>query len=404
VRAAQTRILGHFEAVETEILPLARCAGRVLARDIRSTDLPPFDNSSVDGFALIAADTADTAGTRHRMLRVVADIPAGSWPKVRLRPGQAARIMTGAPLPPGADAVVMLENTDVLSRQAEPRPPAWVSALKSVKEGENIRRRGTDVRRGRRILERGRRLRPQDLGFLAMINAAQVRVFRKPRIALLSSGDELARPGRPSKPGQIRESNSVTLSALMMEAGCEVLGLGIARDSAGAIRALLDRAVAKSADLIVSSAGVSVGALDLVRNVVESGGKLDFWRVNVRPGKPLAFGEYCGVPFLGLPGNPVSAFVGFELFVRPAVARLAGLSASRPRLVDATLEEAVKSDGRESYLRSVVQECQAGFCAKLAGHQGSGNLLSLVQANALLIIPAGVKSLAVGDQVKAWLL
>ena len=394
----------RFEAVDTERLPLARCAGRVLADDVRSIELPLFDNSSVDGYAVMVSDLAGPGGDRARPLRVVADIPAGRWPQIRIKAGQAARIMTGAPLPAGADAVVMLEDTNSASRRPGTAPPAWVRIARSVKQGENIRRRGMDARKGRRVLHRGRRLRPQDLGLLAMLNVAKVSVYRRPQIALLSSGNELARPGAPARRGQIRESNSITLAALMAEAGCQVLELGIAKDSAKAISALLDRAVARKVDLIVSSAGVSVGALDLVRNVVERRGKLDFWRVSVRPGKPLAFGEYRGVPFFGLPGNPVSAFVGFELFVRPAIARLAGLGTSSPRLVNATLEEAINSDGRESYLRSIVRGSRGGFFAKLTGHQGSGNLLSLVEANALLIIPAGVKSLAVGDQAKAWLL
>jgi molybdopterin molybdotransferase len=239
---------------------------------------------------------------------------------------------------------------------------------------------------------------------LAMLNVPKVRVFRKPRVAVLSSGNELGVVGRALRPGQIPDSNTHTLAALIAGAGCEVLPLGIASDQARAIRVLLDRAVNQRGDLILSSAGVSVGALDLVRRVVESRGRLDFWQVNVRPGKPLAVGTYRGVPFIGLPGNPVSAFVGFELFVRPALARLAGLEGPRQRIVHATLDEPVQCDGRESYFRSIVQEREGRFTLKLAGDQGSANLFSLVQANALLIIPAGVKSLAVGDQVRAWLI
>jgi molybdopterin molybdotransferase len=319
--------------------------------------------------------------------------------------------MTGAPIPEGADAVVMLEDTDSEHRGSGSPAPEQVQVFQAVHSGENIRTRGMDVKRGRRVLFSGQRLRPQDLGMLAMLGVGQVTLFRKPRVALLSSGDELAPVDLPLEPGKIRDTNTYTLSALIAGAGCEVLSLGIAPDQSIAIKFLFDQAVQMSADLILSSAGVSVGALDFVKEVVESDGKLDFWRVNMRPGKPLAFGEYHHLPFIGLPGNPVSAFVGFEVFVRPALAQLSGLTPQgdgsvrpdRPK-IRVTLAEAIESDGRESYLRAVVEDRDGELSVKLTGHQGSGNLLSLVQANALLIIPAGVKSLAIGAQADAWLL
>jgi len=376
----------------------------VLAADIRSTDLPLFDNSSVDGFAVIAADLLVDSPGIPRTLRVVADIPAGSDVHIRLKTGQAARIMTGAPIPRGADAVIMTEYTDFNRPKLKTAPPQWVQVLKSVKAGENIRKRGMDLRRGHKVLLVGHRLRPQDLGMLAMLNVSSVPVFRRPRVALLSSGNELVRVDRPLPPGKIRDTNSYTLNALIADCGGEVLALGIARDSQEAVEKLFQRARSRRADIIISSAGVSVGALDLIRDVVESHGELDFWRVNVRPGKPLAFGQYRQIPFIGLPGNPVSAFVAFEVFVRPVLARLAGLKSTARRTVSATLTEAVESDGRESYLRSIVEERDGGLYVALTGHQGSGNLLSVVQANALLIVPAGVKSLAVGDRAVAWLL
>jgi molybdopterin molybdotransferase len=227
---------------------------------------------------------------------------------------------------------------------------------------------------------------------------------------LLSSGDELIPVERPLSPGKIRDTNLHTLGVLIAETGCEVIPLGIAPDKRDAIQFLFDQAVGINADVIISSAGVSVGAFDYVKEVIESDGSLDFWRVNMRPGKPLAVGDYRGVPFIGLPGNPVSAFVGFEVFVRPALGRMAGQfstsgtkSATRLK-VKARLADVVESDGRESYLRAIIEEQDGVLSAKLTGHQGSGNLLSLVQANALLIIPAGVKSLAIGAQVDAWLL
>ena len=404
VQEAQQRILAHFQPVETEILSLQDCGGRVLAADILSSDLPLFDNSSVDGFAVLARDLARASAASPRTLRVVADIPAGSTSDVTLTPGQAARIMTGAPLPAGADAVIMVEDTDFNHRQAGLPAPENVKVYKVLKPGENVRRRGMDVKGGHKVMFTGHRLRAQDLGMLAMLGVANVTVFRMPRVALLSSGDELVAVDKSLKPGQIRDSNSYTLAALITETGCEVLPLGIAPDRREAIQFLLDQAVGMNADLILSSAGVSVGAFDFIKEIIESSGELDFWRVNMRPGKPLAFGDYRRTPFIGLPGNPVSAFVGFEVFVRPALGWLSGLKADTRRKVQVRLAEAVESDGRESYLRAVIEEKDGVLSAKLTGHQGSGNLLSLVQADALLIVPAGVKSLAIGAQVDAWLL
>ncbi len=410
VAAAQARILDHFQPVETEVLPLDRCAGRVLAADIMSSDLPLFDNSSVDGFAVRAPDVAGASRSDPRSLRVVADIPAGSSPTVNLQPGQAARIMTGAAMPDGADAVVMLEDTDFGTRGAGIEAPSEVQSFKAVQPGENVRTRGMDMKRGQKVLLSGQRLRPQDLGMLAMLGVPHVAVFRRPRAALLSSGDELLTVDQPLAPGKIRDTNTYTLSALITETGSEVLALGIAPDQREAVKFLFDQAVGMAADVIISSAGVSVGAMDFVKDVVESDGSLDFWRVNLRPGKPLAFGQYRGIPFVGLPGNPVSAFVGFAVFVRPALQRLAGVrdlgdgDPAARRRVQVRLEEEIESDGRESYLRALVQEQDGVLTARLTGHQGSGNLLSLVQANALLIIPAGVKSLAIGSQAEAWLL
>ncbi len=405
VDEARERILASLRPVGAESLCLRACAGRVLARDIQAgIDLPPFDNSAMDGFAVQAEDTRAAASGSACSLRVVADIPAGSAPRLPVEAGQAARIMTGAPLPQGADAVVPVEDTDCSQRPAGTDAPESVQIFRAVEPGRNVRRRGSDVALGQTVMQAGQPLRAQDLGLLAMLGAAQVPVHRRPRLALLSSGDELVPVEAPLAPGKVRDANACTLAALAESAGAEVLSLGVAADNRPAVQALLERAVEQQADLIVSSAGVSVGAFDFVKEVVESAGRLDFWKVNMRPGKPLAFGAYHGVPFFGLPGNPVSAFTGFEVFVRPAVERLSGCRC-RPRPARRVrLGEAIESDGRESYLRAVIQEEDGHLTARLTGHQGSGNLLSLVQANALLIIPSGVKSLPPGASVEAWLL
>jgi molybdopterin molybdotransferase len=405
VDEARSRILSQFEPLGRETLPLEKCARRVLATDVAAqNDLPSFDNSSMDGFAVIASDLQDAAPASPRTLDVVADIPAGTSPDITLTPGQAARIMTGAPMPEGADAVIPVEETDFQDRTPGAPLPERVTVYKTLHAGDYVRARGTDVQTGQAVLQTGHKLRPQDLGLLAMLGVAEVPVYRKPRVALLSSGDELLPVDAPLRPGKIRDSNTYTLSALLDGAEVEVLNLGIAADRRESVEELLEKAAAQKVDLILSSAGVSVGTFDFIKDVVEEQGELTFWRVNMRPGKPLAFGNFKNIPFIGLPGNPVSAFVGFEVFVRPALERMGGLEVgSRPR-VRVRLAEDITSDGRESYLRATVREESGILSAHLAGHQGSGNLLSIVQANALLIIPAGVKSLATGKEIDAWLL
>jgi molybdopterin molybdotransferase len=401
VDEARKRILSNFQAGGTETIPLVSCASRVLGADIRAEhDLPPFDNSAMDGFAVRAEDTSASPTT----LRVVADIPAGSTPNVTLTAGEAARIMTGAPLPDGADAVIPVEDTDFHHREAGSSVPQTVSFEAIMKAGTNVRARGMDARAGDVVLQKGRVLKPQDLGVLATLGVGSVDVYKKPRVALLSSGDELLEVDAPLEPGKIRDSNSYILAALIESAGGEALRLGVAKDSRASVEELLDSAFRQDADFILSSAGVSVGAFDFVKEVVESSGTLDFWRVNMRPGKPLAFGEYRGKPFIGLPGNPVSAFVGFEIFVRPVIQRLGGILDGGRQKVKVRCEEEIESDGRESYLRAKIRNEGGILTASLTGHQGSGNLLSLVQADALLIIPAGVKCVPAGQEAEAYLL
>ena len=405
VTEARERILSHFQAAAEESLPLIECANRVLAVDITAPhDLPLFDNSSMDGFAIRAVDLSSGADASNVTLSVVADIPAGSAPTVTLAQGQAARIMTGAQMPEGADAVIPVENTNANFQETGTTPPQTVSFTRTVKVGENVRARGTDLHAGDVVLRKGHLLKPQDLGLLAMLGFANVTVHKKPRVALLSSGDELVELGMPLTEGKIHDSNSYAIGALIQNAGAELIRLGVAKDTRQSVESLLQKAIAENVDLIITSAGVSVGAFDFVKEVIEANGKLDFWRVNMRPGKPFTFGEYFNRPFIGLPGNPVSAFVGFEVFVRPVLERLNGQLDGTRQTVKVRCEEEILSDGRESYLRARVREENGIRFARLTGHQGSGNLLSLVQADALLIIPAGVKCVPVGREVEALLL
>lgn len=407
VQEAQQRILSFFEPVQTELVSIDQCAGRVLAEDlIAPGDLPAFDNSSMDGFAVLAGDVQHASPDAPTLLEIMADIPAGAPSDILLQSGQAARIMTGAPVPAGATAVVPVEDTNYAAVGLSAQPADFlhqiVQIFHPIAPGVNIRPSGQDIRQGQVLLQKGRKIGPPDVGILASVGKARVMVYRKPRVALFSSGDELVQPGQPLRPGQIYDANQFVLAAILEAEGAEILRLGAAPDDPEKITALLDQAIEAHADIIVTSAGVSVGAFDYVRKVIEDHGKLDFWKVNMRPGKPLAFGQFNGTLLIGLPGNPVSAFVGCLLFVLPAINRLAGQSQTLPVRDRAVLVDAVQSDGRESYLRAVTSMEGGRRVVRLTGHQGSGNIYSLVQANALLIVPSGVKSLPSGSEVEIW--
>lgn len=405
VSEALQRLLSAFSSLEIETVSITKAVGRVNAGSVQATfDIPPFDNSSMDGFAVRAEDISMSSSDNGVVLNVVADIPAGQVSDVLLGKGEAARIMTGAPLPAGADAVVPVEDTDFNDRQPGTAAPPIVLVYRAVNSGDNVRSRGQDVAAGEIVLTAGQRLRPQDIGFFAMLGIPQVNVYRLPTVAIFSSGDELIPVSSNLAPGKIYDSNTYTLIGQVEKYGAHPVNYGIVPDNIEAVRACLDRAVTEQVDLILSSAGVSVGAFDFVKHVVEQGGSLGFWRVNMRPGKPLAFGEYKGIPYIGLPGNPVSAFVGFEVFVRPSILKMSGVADFTRPVTKVRILEAIESDGRESYLRGVVTHKLGGWEARLTGHQGSGNLRSLVQANALLLVPSGVKSLPIGAEVDAWIL
>lgn len=403
VTEARQRLLDALQAGEIENISLAAAGSRVLAEEFFATaDSPRFDNSSMDGFALRAADVAYASEAHAVELAVIGDVPAGAAFSGSVGAGQAARIMTGAPLPPGADAVVPVEDTDAAVAEAGASLPAKVQVRRSLQAGDSVRPAGQDFHKGDLLLPAGVRLRPQDLALLAMLGVSELKVFRKPRVAILSSGNELVPVGGALAPGQIYENNSHALSALVESCGAEPLLLGIARDDEQDVQAHLDRAVDTGADLILTSAGVSVGAFDYLRKVVTTYGALDFWKVNMRPGRPFTFGSYRKVPYIGLPGNPASAFVGFEVFVRPALQKMAGVKDWARRVLQAHLLEDLTSDGRESYLRVQIKKHDHGLGISLTGHQGSGNLYSLVQADGLMLVPAGVTELLIGAQVAVW--
>jgi molybdopterin molybdotransferase len=406
VSEALNRLLAEFRPLESEAAGLEASLGRVLAETlVAPLDLPPFANSSMDGYAVRAADVAGAGPHAPAALAVVADIPAGARPPdTLLSAGSAARIMTGAPVPPGADAVVPIEATDDARSSAGGSPPGTVRILAPAQPGANVRLPGEDVQAGQAVLPVGRVIRPAEIGLMAAMGVSQVRVTRRPRVAVLSTGDELAEAGQPLQPGQIRDSNSHSLAALVATYGGQPLRLKRAPDRLAAVRERLDEAQAAGADLILSSAGVSVGAFDVVRQALEEDGALTFWRVNMRPGKPVAFGRVRGIPFIGLPGNPVSAAVTFEVFARPAILKMGQRPSLQKPQVQARLDDEVRSDGRESYLRAVVRRESNGYAVRLTGRQGSNLITSLTKANALLVIPAGVKHVGAGESLTAWML
>ena len=399
VREAQEQILNRFSTRPPESVPLLEAYHRVLAEDVHATqDMPPFTNSSMDGFAVRSQDV-EFADQNPVWLRVVQDIPAGTGAPRALQAGEAARIMTGAPLPAGADSVIPVEEIDPDQVDGD-----RITIRKPLAVGAYIRPIGQDIRHGTLIFPARKHLSPQDVALLASFGYANVKVISRPRVAVFSSGDELSQPGQPLAPGKIYDSNQFMLTGLLIENGAQVLDLGTAHDDPKNIYDHLSSSVELHPDFILSSAGVSVGSYDYVRQIISENGQIDFWRVNMRPGKPLAFGNFKGIPFIGLPGNPVSAFVGCLVFVLPVLRKLGGLDPLSARLVVGHLAEAVESDGRESYLRCQITKKSGGYEVKLSGHQGSGNLYSLTQANALLILSSGVKSLPAGSEVKVWVL
>lgn len=403
VAEARQRLLAALPVAPSEEITIAQAAGRVLAAPLVAPFASPrFDNSSMDGFAVRAADVAGASAEAPVQLQVIGDQPAGADFAGQVAAGQTVRIMTGAALPAGADAVVPVELTDVPGGRAGLALPASVQVQAAVAAGDYLRPAGEDFVAGAELLPAGQRLRPQDVALLAMLGQARLAVHRRPRVALFSSGDELLAPGEALAPGKIYETNSFQLSALIESCGAEALWLGVARDERADVLAHLERAVEQGADLILTSAGVSVGAFDFLREAVLQRGALDFWKVNMRPGKPFTFGDYAGVPYIGLPGNPASVFACFEVFVRPALEHMAGVQAWRRRTLRGELDQDVSSDGRESYLRVKIKPEGETARILLTGHQGSGNLYSLVQAEGLMIVPAGIKEISAGSQVEVW--
>ncbi|MBI1734784.1 MAG: molybdopterin molybdotransferase MoeA [Candidatus Rokubacteria bacterium] len=374
VEQALEQILSRFKPLESERVELLSSLGRVLAEEVVSRrEIPPWANSSMDGYAVRAGDTGDVE------LTVVGQVAAGSLPPRPVGAREAMRIFTGAPLPDGADAVVPQE--DVTARDGVIRLAA------RVEPGAYVRPAGEDIRVGDQVLERGAALGAAEIGLLATLGYTQVSVYRRPRVAILSTGDELADLGTEPRPGQIPNTNTYSLMAQVLEAGAEPINLGVAPDNLETIEERLRTGL--GADVIVSSAGVSVGDLDLVKEALTRlGAELHLWQVSMRPGKPITFGSVAGTPIYGLPGNPVSAMVTFELFVRPALRRMAGhRHLDRPRIRARAARRITNHGARRGYLRVGLVRDGGDWRATLTGDQGSGILRSMVLADGLAVVP-----------------
>jgi molybdopterin molybdotransferase len=376
VEEAIEQILARVQPLETEQVPLLGSLGRVLAQPVVSLrEIPPWPNSSMDGYALRAGD-ARQAGVS---LRVVMQIAAGVLPSTPITSGEAARIFTGAPLPSGADAVIPQEDVRADGDR--------VTLTRPVPPGECVRPAGEDVRPGETVLEPGRLIASPEIGMLATLGRTQVRVYRRPRVAILSTGDELAELGAEPGPGQIPNTNSYTLMAQVLEAGAEPINLGVARDRRDDIEARL--AWGQAADVLLSSAGVSVGDYDFVKDAfTKLGATLHLWKVAMRPGKPITFGSLGDRPVFGLPGNPVSAMVTFELFVRPALRKMGGHARlTRPTIRARALAPIPNPGARRGYLRVSLTPANGGWGARLTGDQGSSIIKSMVRADGLAVVP-----------------
>jgi molybdopterin molybdotransferase len=396
VEEARAAILARFTPLGSEPVPLLASGGRVLAQEVVARDdLPPFANSAMDGYAVRVGATAGATPEHPIRLRLAGEVPAGRVYEGTLGAGEAVRILTGAPVPAGADAVIQQE----LTRSGED----WVEVLADVAPGNNVRGSGDDARRGTVMLRPGVEISAAEIALLAALGVDPVVVSRRPRVALLATGDELVPVRDALQPGQIRDSNSPHLAAGVARAGGEPWPLGIARDRADDLRAHL-RAAA-DADLVITTGGVSVGTYDLVKDILAEEGKVDFWRVRMRPGKPLAFGLLGNTPLLGLPGNPVSTAVTFELFGRPAIRRMLGCSELlRPEIEVELGGEALERGERRHYVRARLASRGGRLVATPTGPQGSHLITSLLGASALIVVAEGEGFVRPGEHMPALLL
>jgi len=412
VEEALEKVLSYVEVLEPEQKPILDCLGQVLAEDVYSTiDIPPLDNSAMDGYALRARDTRGANESSPRYLVVVGEVAAGAMPTKEVRLGTAIRIMTGAPLPEGADAVVRFEDTDEVSRKSSGGDLSQIGILCQAKRGLNIRGRGEDIAKGDLILKKGTVLRPQEIGVLASLGRSTALVIRRPIVAILATGDELMGVDQALAPGKIYDSNTYTIAAEVSRYGGIPKILGIGRDSVQSLTEKMDEGL--DADMLITSGGVSKGDYDIVKDVLAEHGEIGFWTVCMKPGKPLAFGvikkvqgrKEKRVPHLGLPGNPVSSMITFEQFARPAILKMMGESILAKPTIRAIMKDDVENtDGRRLFARVIVTKSGGQYYASVTGPQGSGILTSMAKANGLAVIPESSKGVKAGDMVDVQML
>jgi molybdopterin molybdotransferase len=380
-------------------LTLSDAHGCVLAEDVQTSfPLPPFDNSAMDGYAVRSEDIRAASESAPVTLHVVGDVAAGSTSPYTVQPGLCVRIMTGAPIPPGADAVVPLEETD--------GGLAQVAIRRAALAGNSIRTAGEDAAEGMTVLTTGTHLGATQLGLLAAVGRERVQVRPRPRVVVISTGSELVEPGQPLGRGQIPDANSALLTAAAIEAGAIAYRVGIVADDPGALADTFDDQLIR-ADVIVTSGGVSVGAYDVVKEVLSRAGTVKFDRVAMQPGMPQGFGTIGPdqTPFFGLPGNPVSAYVSFEVFVRPALRRMLGVEPINRPVVRARVSEALRSpSGRRSYLRAWLSVENGVYTVKPIGGHGSHLVASLAASNALILVPADQTEVEAGAAVSVMML
>jgi molybdopterin molybdotransferase len=414
VEQALDKVLSNIAILNDEERPLLDCLGQVLSEDVYSSiDVPPKDNSALDGYAVRAADIAGADKAHPRVLKVIETIIAGGNPQKTVVVGMAARIMTGAPTPPGADVVIGFEDTDEDTRQISPSgAPTEIGILKVEMAGANIRLAGESVKKGELVLARDTVLRPAEIGVLASLGRAQVRVIRRPVVAILATGDELTGLGEPLAEGKIYNSNSYSVAAQVIREGALPQLLGIALDNEASVVSKINQA--RNADLLITIGGVSMGDYDVVKDVLTKQGEIVFWKVRTKPGKPLAFGTIRragalgasrDIPHLGLAGNAVSCMVNYELFVRPAILKMMGKKNIAKPTVQATIEDSIKNDdGRRVFARVIVEKRGEKYFARLTGPQGSGILKSMALADGLAIVPEDKPQVKKGDSLQVMML
>ena len=415
VEQALDKILTYLDTLEEERVPILDSLERVLAEDIKSEiNVPPLDNAAMDGYAVKSEDTLGASQDSPRVLRVIDTVIAGSISKREVAPGTAIRIMTGAPVPEGADSVVRFEDTDEeqRSRSATNQTATEIGILCPAKSGLNVRQAGESIPQGATMLKKGTVIRPSEVGVLAAMGRSEVKVIRRPVVAILATGNELVSIDKPLPPGKIYNSNTYSVAALVRRYGGIPKILGIARDREDSLIAGLRRGL--DADMLITIGGVSKGDYDMVKDVLAKEGEINFWTVNMKPGKPLAFGIIRGtdqkgairsIPHLGLPGNPVSSMVTFEMFARPAILKMMGKKKFTKPSVAAVLEDPISNrDGRRTYARVIVEKRDGQYFARLTGAQGSGILTSMSLANGLAILPENTAKAQKGEVVQVIML